>query len=289
MYIHSHTLSDTRPAQATTLLDDLKKHIAASGQTQVETRIEEERQWLSRTLVIIAENHSAATRSTDLARRLLRSDIYRYIASEFFVNSGPLRIQIRNFMRGLSHHLDDLLCQYESLLRDLIRKPKYMLFVGPRAEGTDVRDRRIAYHFMNELADRKLSKLTPGILVCGMGHGARTPRDDQQKTTRQWLEESGLKILSAKILTDDIDRATRRYYNRDLRIDTVWPTDETQTESNAIRLMELVNPTSEYLVIPTQNSPFERVTDVWNGFSSVSIAERYELVILAKSMPRCKQ
>jgi hypothetical protein len=288
MYIHSHTLSDAPPAQATTLLDDLKKHVAEKGESQVERRIEEERQRLGRTLVIIAENHSAATRSADLVRRLMKNDVYRYIASEFFVNSGPLRIKIRNFMRGLSRSLDHLLCQYEGLLLDLKRKPKYMLFVGPRATGTDIRDRRIAHHFMKELADRKLNKLTPGILVCGMGHGARMPRDDQQKTTRQWLEEHGLNILSAKVVTDDIDRATRRYYNRDLRIDTVWPTNETQTESNAIHLLDLVTGTSEYLVIPTQNSPFERVTDVWNGFSSVSIADRYEFVVLAKSMPRCK-
>lgn len=288
MYIHNHTLSDTPASQPPSLIDDLKKHIAEKGESRVEARIEEERQRLSRSLVIIAENHSSATRSVDLIRRLMKNDVYRYIASEFFVNSGPLRIQVRNFMRGLSRSLDNLLCQYESLLLDLVRKPKYMLFVGPRADGTDIRDRKIAHHFIKELADRKLTKLTPGILVCGMGHGARIPRDDQQKTTRQWLEEHGLKILSVKVMTDDIDRATRRFYNRDLRIDTVWPIGETQTESNSIHLFDFVPTTSEYTIIPTRNSPFEHVTDVWNGVSSVSIADRYELVVLAKGMPRCQ-
>ena len=73
MYIHNYTLSDAQTSQVATLIDDLKKHIANHGQTQVETRIEEERQRLGRTLVIIAENHSAATRSADLARRLLNT------------------------------------------------------------------------------------------------------------------------------------------------------------------------------------------------------------------------
>ncbi|MGH8538405.1 MAG: hypothetical protein ACREXM_18660 [Gammaproteobacteria bacterium] len=108
---------------------------------------------------------------------------------------------------------------------------------------------------------------------------------------RRWLEDAGFKILGARLATDDIDRATLRIHQVELRTDTVWPVGETRTESNAIRLLDLVTTTAEYTVVPTKNSPFERVTDDWSGdFSSLSMAERYELVILAKSMQRpCKR
>jgi hypothetical protein len=282
MYIHTHALADVQTSQASDIVDDLKKHIAEHGQTHVETRIEEERQRLGRALVIIAENHSAATRSADLALRLLNNNVYRYIASEFFYNSGPRRVQIRNFMRGLSRSLDRILCQYRSLLLALKRNPKYMLFVGPRSADRDIRDRTIAEHFFREHTDRNLNKLTPGILICGRSHGARTPGENQPNTTRLRLEQAGFNILGVLLVTDDLDRATQR------RIDTVWPIDETQTDSNAIRLLDFIATTAEYMILPTQNSPFEFLTDVRNGNSAVSIAERYELVVLAKGMPRCQ-
>jgi len=70
MYINSHTLSDVPTPQSISLIDEIKKHMSDRGQNQVETGIEEERQRLGRTLVIITENHSAATRSSNLIRRL---------------------------------------------------------------------------------------------------------------------------------------------------------------------------------------------------------------------------
>lgn len=291
MYIYDRKLSGTEPPQAKSLADDLKKHITENGSPEVEVRVEDERVSLGRTMVIIAENHSADTRSADLARRLLRNDVYRFIASEYFNNAGSLRTEIRDFMRGSRTSLGNLLCPYENLLRDLRRKPRYVLFVGSRAETRDVRDRRIARHFVEEVADRKLSRTTPGILVCGISHGSRIASEGQQKTTRCRLEDAGFKILGARLATDDIDRATLRRYKVRLRTDTVWPLGETPTESNAIRLLDLVTTTSEYTVVPTKSSPFERVSDDWSGdVPSLSMAEQYELVILAKSMQRpCKR
>jgi hypothetical protein len=286
MYIYDRRLSDAPRPPGTTLVDDLKKHITEKGRSDVEALIEEERINLGRTIVVIAENHSAETRSVDLARRLMKKDVYRFIASEYFLNGGSFRIEIRQFLCGLRRSLGSLLCPYEKLLTDLRLRPKYMLFVGSRTERTDDRDRTIARHFFEEHADRKLKKATPGVLICGTGHGARVAREGQQKTMRRRLEEAGFKILGVMLATDDIDRANLRQ-GLQLRTDTVWPVGETQTNSNAIRLLDLASTTSEYTVVPTKGSPFERVTDVWNGEpSSVSIAERYELVILAKSMQR---
>jgi hypothetical protein len=101
---------------------------------------------------------------------------------------------------------------------------------------------------------------------------------------RRRLEDAGVKMLGAMLATDDIDRGNKQIQ---LRTDTVWPVGETRTDSNAIRLLDLVSTKSEYTIVPTKGSPFDRVTDVWAGdSSSVSMAQRFELVILAKSIQR---
>ena len=290
MYIYDRHLSDGPPPPKPSLVDELKKHISDNGKSDVEVRVEAERNSLSRTVVIIGENHSGETRSVDLVRRLMKNDVYRFVASEYFLNAGAFRIEIRKFMQGLRKTLGNLLCPYESLLSDLKLKPRFILFVGSRSDNTDERDRRMAQHFVEEHVDRKLNRATPGVLVCGTNHAARVAPKGQKKTMRRWLEEAGFKIIGAMLATDDIDRATLKIHKRLFRTDTVWPAGETQTESNEIRLLDLVSTTSEYTVVPTKGSPFERVTDVWNGdASSPSMAERYELVILARSMKRCKR
>ncbi|MGH9961678.1 MAG: hypothetical protein ACREBC_31885, partial [Pyrinomonadaceae bacterium] len=162
------TPKSPRPHLPKNLADDLKTHITEKGSSEVELHVEEERVNLGRTIVIIAENHSSDTRTAELARRLLNNDVYRFVASEYFLNAGSYRAEIRDFMRRSHTSLGSLLCPYENLLRDLRRKPRYVLFVGSRGgETTDVRDRRIARHFVEELADRKLNRTTPGVLVCG--------------------------------------------------------------------------------------------------------------------------
>ena len=290
MYIYESRLSDTPPPTKPTLADELKKHIKEKGSAEVEKRIEEERLKLGRTVVIISENHSGETRSVDLVRRLMRNDVFRFIASEYFLNAGEFRIEIRNFLRGLRASLGKFLCPYETLLSELKKKPRYILFVGSRRNGTDTRDWRISKHFAEEHADRKLNKATPGVLVCGSHHGARIAQKGQFRTMRQRLEDVGFKFLGAFLATDDLDRATLKEFKRDLRTDTVWPLGVTQTDDNAIRLLDLVSTNDEYTVVPTKDSPFDRVTDVWSGApSSVSMAQRYELVILAKSMLRCSR
>ena len=289
MYIYDRRLSDSLPPQGKkkTLVDELKEHIKVKGSSEVEKRIEEERVKLERTVVLIAENHSAETRSVDLARRLLKNNVYRFIASEYFLNAGEFRIEIRDFLRGLRKSLGGLLCPYITLLRDLRLKPRFILFVGSRANRLDDRDRRIARHFVEEIVDRKLNKATPGVLVCGITHGSRVADERQEKTMRVRLEDNGFKILGARLATDDIDRASIKI-GKPKRTDKVWPTGATQTDSNAMHLVDLVPSTAEYTVVATKGSPFERVTDDENevGSSSLSMAQRYELVIIAKKMAR---
>jgi hypothetical protein len=287
MYIYDRRLSDAPSPPKTTLVDDLKKYIQEKGSSEVEKRVEEERRKLGRTVVIISENHSGETRSVDLVRRLMKNDVFRFIASEYFLNAGEFRIEIRNFLRGLRKSLGGLLCPYATLLSDLRLKPKYILFIGSRADRTDDRDRRMARHFVEELADRKLNKVTPGVLVCGITHGSRVADVGQERTMRVRLEDAGFKILGARLATDDIDRGSIKI-GKPKRTDKVWPVGETQTGSNAMHLVELVPSTSEYTVVSTKGSPFERATDDENeaGSSSLSMAQRYELVIIAKKMAR---
>jgi hypothetical protein len=239
MYIYDLELSDAPATQAESLSNDLKKHITENGSSEVEVRVEEERRNLGRALVIIAENHSTDARSADLARRLIKNDAYRFIASEYFYNAGSLRTEIRDFIRGSRRSLGSVLCPYENLLRDLRRNPRYVFFVGSRTLPSNTRDRRMARHFVEEVADRKLKRTTPGVLVCGIRHGSRVAQQGQQKTMRCWLEQAGFKILGARLATDDLDRAKLRDHVQ-FRTDTVWPVGETKTESNAIRLLDLV-------------------------------------------------
>jgi hypothetical protein len=297
MYISEHTsLRQPLPSTASPLplerlgflgdlTDDLKRYIQNKGRADVETFIEEQRQKHQRTLVIISENHSAETRSVDLVRRLMKNSRYRFIASEYFLNAGVLRQEIRNFLRRTRAKLGRLLCPYQPLLEDLKRQPRYILFVGSRREGTNVRDRSLAHHFLAEHRDRQLRRTTPGILVCGINHGSRVEQPGQRKTTRSWLTEAGFKSLGARLVTDDLDRGFLRH-NIQFRTDRVWPVGEKHTQANAIHLLDLVKTTSEYTVVPTNNSPFERITDDLNDPSSISMADRYELVVLAKRLPR---
>ena len=273
------------------LADDLRRHIRQNGSLDVERRIEQERQRLGRTLVIIAENHQANTRTAELARRLMGNDVYKFIASEHFFNAGSYRNVIREFIRGslttLNCGVDEqrLLRPYENLLRYLISRRRYILFVGSRRNGINVRDQRIALHFVEEMADRGLNRTTSGIFVCGAGHGSRVARVGQRRTARQRLEDAGFRILGVRLLTDDIDRASSRVNGIQIRTDMVWPIGEMRTEANVIRLLDLVPTTSEYTVVSTRNSPFQRITDDPAGdSSSVSMAERYELVVFARSM-----
>ena len=262
------------------------KYIKEKGSAEVEKRIEEERVNLGRTIVLIAENHSAETRSVDLARRLMKNPVFRFIASEYFLNAGEFRIEVREFLRGIRKSLGGLLCPYATLLRDLMLKPRFILFMGSRANRLDDRDRRMARHFAEELADRKLMKATPGVLVCGMTHGSRVADDRQEKPMRVRLEDAGFKILGARLATNDIDRESIQL-GKPQRTDKVWPAGVAQTESNAMHLLDLVSSTAAYTVVSTKDSPFERITDDESEVSSsLTMAQRYELVIIAKKMDR---
>lgn len=100
------------------------------------------------------------------------------------------------------------------------------------------------------------------------------------------LEDKGFKILGARLATDDIDRASIKI-GKPVRTDRVWPVGITQTDANAMNLVDLVSSTAEYTVVSTKGSPFERITDDQSEtLSTLSMAQRYELVIIAKKMAR---
>ena len=101
------------------------------------------------------------------------------------------------------------------------------------------------------------------------------------------LEDKGFKILGARLATDDIDRGSIKI-GKPARTDRVWPVGETQTASNVMHLVDLVpSANTGYTVISTKGTPFERVTDDESETSSsLSMAQRYELVIIAKKMTR---
>ena len=100
------------------------------------------------------------------------------------------------------------------------------------------------------------------------------------------LEDKGFKILGARLATDDIDRGSIKI-GKPARTDRVWPVGEAQTAANTMHLVDLVPATAEYTVVSTKGSPFERVTDDESETSSsLSMAQRYELVIIAKKMTR---
>lgn len=286
MYIYDSApgLSDAATEAHQRLVGELTKCIAQQDGSGVEARVDEARRRLNRTLVIVAENHSATTRSADLARRLLANDAYRFIASESFLNAGPHRIEVRRFLQGTSTSLSSVVCPYKKLLEDLKRKPRFVLFTGSRAD--DNRDARLARHFVEEVADRKLRRTTPGVLICGINHGSRTAQAGRGKTLRRRLEDAGFAVVGLRLATDDFDRAECRNNRRLRRTDMVWPVGEPQTDANVVRLLDLVPANAEYTVIATKGTPFERVTDdAADGSSSLSMADRYELVVLARRLP----
>src|SRR6266849_7079774 len=54
--------------------------------------------------------------------------------------------------------------RFQPVLDDLRAKPRYVLSIGSRMGGA-IRDRRLAQHFFEEVADRGIARKTPGVLL----------------------------------------------------------------------------------------------------------------------------
>jgi hypothetical protein len=158
--------------------DDLRAYVSKRGQPT--TEITE-----SHDIVIVGEIHAflldeetsgIRTKATvRLVRELLRNSRYRYFANEGFLNAGPVRVGIRDYLRGgrLPPAFDPaatgveiqeiakrvLTRRYQPILDDLRANPRYVLSIGSRLGGP-ARDHRLAQHFVEEMRDRGLGTHT---------------------------------------------------------------------------------------------------------------------------------
>src|SRR5712671_4320528 len=174
-----------------TLRDDLRAYILANGRPAITLGAAE--------VVIVGETHgflTAPIRTTAmrrLVRELLGDPRFRYFGNESFLNAGPVRQAIRDYwLRAVlppefdpaapgADAMDDqersrrlIPRRFQPVLDDLRAKPRYVLSIGSRMGGA-IRDRRLAQHFFEEVADRGIARKTPGVLLLGAAHTAATP------------------------------------------------------------------------------------------------------------------
>src|SRR5215510_8369764 len=165
------------------LRDDLQDYMKKHGETATKLPSGAE-------VVIVGETHgflksnAAAIRTTAmtrLVRELLNDPRFRYFGNESFQNAGPTRRGIHDYwMRGVlppefkeGDPADEALetqevgrrvmpRRFKPVLDDLKAKPRYVLSIGSRMDG-NIRDRRLAQHFFEEVADRGIKRNTPGV------------------------------------------------------------------------------------------------------------------------------
>jgi hypothetical protein len=245
------------------------RDVLTGGRRDIAAFLAEARQAANKSLIILGENHSADTRSVNLVLGLLADRRLLYIASEYFLNAGEFRREIQDFLVGRRNQLGGLLCPYEPLFRELRARPRYLLFAGSRRDHG--RDLPLASRFIEEHADRKhLRKTSPGVLVLGANHAARRPG-----STRTWLEQAGFAVIGARVFTDDLDRRMGE------RCDRVWPVGARANQ--VIRLVDALPADVDAVALRTRDTVFASLDD---GFPGGSIADRFELVIVARSIPR---
>jgi len=273
-----------------TLRDDLRDYMAANGQDTIAPGTPE--------VVIIGEIHgflasnAAAIRTTSmtrLVRELLADQRFRYFGNESFQNAGPVRQAIRDYWRRaiLPPQFDNtapgadamdaqeigrrvMPRRFQPVLDDLRAWPRYVLSIGSRMNGA-IRDRRLAQHFFEEVADRGITRHTPGVLLLGAAHAAATPFNMGQTTTRMILERHGYRCTSIRVITDF--GAGGRFD------DSVFPL--ASGTPPAIRLGSLTLRSPVSFSTRLTNSPFLRVRDEFSD-SGQSIAEQYEFMVLQR-------
>lgn len=272
------------------LTDDLRKYISEHGRPEA-PKFSESR------VVIVGEyhGHAAIARlnvSLRLLRHLLRDGRYRFFGNESFLNAGPIRRGVREYLgQGKlppPFNPDDgdisreekgkrfFTNAFKPLLDDLRADPKYVLHIGSR--GTrDARDPRIAQHFFDEMLDRGVTPRTPGVLLLGAAHAAAAPFDKGQTTTRMYLERKGYDCVSVLVLTD----STRDGQADDRVVATTGKVLE------SVRLTSLIGSGSvtvstRHQLVKGPPSPFHNVR-LEGSDSGKALAAQFEYLMLART------
>ena len=279
------------------LRDDLTAYIAQHGRPKLAVAEKHNVAIIGETHAFLGSDVSAirAAATVRLLLELLGNPRYRYFGNESFLNAGPVRRGVQDYWRRatLPPPFDPTLTnldiqeigrrvltrRFQPVLDFLRANPRYILSIGSRVEGR-ARDRRLAQHFFEEMADRKLHPAIPGVLLVGANHAAAKPVVNEA-TTRMILQQRGYKCLSIRVLTDFM-----REGDAD---DAVVPVVEGPVTSPAqvtdIRLTSLV--AQSPWTVPTdrpspthQPSPFRRVAFPNHD---TSVAEQFEYIVLQKA------
>ena len=282
-----------------TLRDELLNYMARNGRDAIALEKPE--------VVIVGEIHGyltsdeAAVRTAAtmrLLRELLADPRFRYFACELFQNAGPVRPAIRDywlhaalpprFVHNTAPGAAPMDVQeigrrvmprwFQPVLDDLRARPRPVLSIGSRMDGLDVRDRRIAQHFFEEVSDRGIARGTPGVVLVGAAHAAATPFGwrpaSLQPTTRMILERRGYRCTSIRVITDFVSP-----YGGG-GDDIVVPLASGKLPE--IRLGSLTLPSRIcFSTRASRDSPFFRVRDKY-CLSGQSLAEQYEFMVLQR-------
>ena len=274
-----------------TLRDDLLNYMARHGRDAIALERPE--------VVIIGELHGrlrsdvAAVRTTAtvrLVRELLTDPRFRYFGNEHFQNAGPVRHAVRDYWvrAALLPRFDNTAPgadaidaqvvgrqvtprRFQPVLDDLRAWPRYVLSIGSRMDG-DVRDRRLAQHFFEEVSDRGIARHAPGLLLLGAAHAAATPFSMGQTTTRMILERSGYRCTSIRVITDFAGGSSPD--------DSVLPLASGTPPAIPLGNLTLRSPIS-FSTRASRDSPFFRVRDRFSD-SGQSIAEQFEFMVLQR-------
>lgn len=279
------------------LRDDLLDYMARNGRDSIPLEKSE--------VVIVAELHARLSTNLGAARtpamlrvvrELLADQRFRYFGNESFQNAGPARSAIRDYWErsvlppGFDSAIpwpDNMDSQvigarvmphrFRPVLDDLRARPRYVLAIGSRSSDPDERDRRIALHFFEEVADRRIGRHTPGVLLLGAAHAAATPQFMGQTTTRMIIERRGYRCTSIRVMTDVTVEGRHD--------DAVLPLRSFANNAVVpeIRLggLTLRSPIS-FNTRASPDSPFFSVRDP-SSDSGRSLAEQYEFVVLQRA------
>jgi len=276
-----------------TLRDELLNYMARNGRDAIALEKPE--------VVIVGEIHGyltsdeAAVRTAAtmrLLRELLADPRFRYFACELFQNAGPVRPAIRDywlhaalpprFVHNTAPGAAPMDVQeigrrvmprwFQPVLDDLRARPRPVLSIGSRMDGLDVRDRRIAQHFFEEVSDRGIARHAPGLLLLGAAHAAATPFSMGQTTTRMILERSGYRCTSIRVITDFAGGSSPD--------DSVLPLASGTPPAIPLGNLTLRSPIS-FSTRASRDSPFFRVRDRFSD-SGQSIAEQFEFMVLQR-------
>jgi hypothetical protein len=276
------------------LADDLRNYMNAHGHASITPAAAE--------VVIVAEIHQhllgfggfRTTAMTRVVSELLKDQRFRYFGNESFQNAGPVRQAIRDYWlrHVLPPHFDpdapgaDAMDEQEAGARvmprrfqpilDDLRAKRYVLAIGSRTvptKGKYGRDHPLAQHFFEEIADRRIARGTPGVLLLGAAHAAAKPFFMGQTTTRMILEQRGYHCVSIRLMTDVMGDPHDPFTPDD----SVYPLASGKPPQ--ISLSDLTSKPRIFFNTRLPHSPFFQVHDPGSD-SGYSIAEEYEYIVL---------